>query len=249
MKIKAYAKVNLCLKIFKGRIESKHKLDSIFCIYKKLYDTIKITKNNQPVIYYKQHGKLINIGEDLIAKTLSYLQSKYGWDINYKIVVKKRIPFGAGLGGGSSDAAAIINYLQTINKNTILDFQDIAINLGSDIPFFLTGYPIARVSSWGDKVCPIVNFKPHIQLHINNIYSSTKTVFNALANDPEYKSRVDVDKVIHAYIYKQDFINLVYNDLTKYIIQNNKELQQEFKKYDSHSFFTGAGSTIVTIKG
>ncbi|MCQ3907429.1 MAG: hypothetical protein MJ219_01400 [Mycoplasmoidaceae bacterium] len=73
-------------------------------------------------------------------------------------------------------------------------------------------------------------------------------MFAALEQDPDYVSRVNVNAIINNYLYKQHSLNVVYNDLTKYIIQNYKELQDEYKKYPSPSFFTGAGSTIVTLK-
>lgn len=248
MKIKVYPKVNLCLKIYKNKNESKHNLDSIFYLSNKVHDTIKIIASDKPEVIYKQHGRKIDIAEDIITKTLRYLNIKYKWDVNYKFIVTKRIPFGAGLGGGSADAGAVINFLHNKYRNTILDLLDIASKLGSDIPFFITGYKIARVRGIGEIVSPIYDWQPKIKLHFNGCYSSTVTIFKALDSDPTYQSRVDVDKIIRSHLYKQD-LNLVYNDLTKYIIQNNKKLQEEYRKYDSHSFFTGAGSTIVTLKG
>jgi len=248
MKIKAYAKVNLCLKVYKGYHESKHKIDSVFYLYKKFYDEITIKPSIVPSVVYESKKKKITISECLVSKTLSYLQEKYGWNINYEFRIRKNIPFGAGLGGGSSDAAAIMNFLVQQHPNTILDLKEIAIVLGSDVPFFLSGLDMARVTNIGEEVVKIYNWQPNIHVNLNGIYSSTRLVFEALEKDEEYKSRVDVDKFIKAHLYKQHSINVVYNDLTKYIINNNKKLQDEYRKYDSHSFFTGAGSSIVTIK-
>ncbi|MCQ2956372.1 MAG: hypothetical protein MJ233_00410 [Mycoplasmoidaceae bacterium] len=59
---------------------------------------------------------------------------------------------------------------------------------------------------------------------------------------------MNVDKIIESQLYKQHYKNVVYNDLTKYIIQSYKELQNVYSKYANKSFFTGAGSSIVTLK-
>lgn len=248
MKLKAHAKVNLCLKVYKGLFETKHKIDSIVFLYRKLFDVISIKKFTDLYILYKENGKDISISNCLVSKSLKYLKSKYGFDINYQIVIDKRIPFGSGLGGGSSDAAAVINYVLEHNKPVELDMKEIAVELGSDIPFFLTHYQMARVTGLGEFVTPLYNWKPKIDLTFTNVVCSTKDVFELLEKDKEYTSKVNVDKIIDSKLYKQHFINVVYNDLTKYIIQNYKELQDVYKKYTNKSFFTGAGSTIVTIK-
>ncbi len=248
MELKAYPKVNLCLKVYKEMSESKHKIDSIMCLYKKMHDTIYIKKSNDLYISYKDDGKEIFISDCIVSRSLRYLQNKYDIDINYRIKIVKRIPFGSGFGGGSSDAAAVINYILSKNKPIHLDLKEIAIEIGSDIPFFLTNYLIARVREVGDYVTPIYNWKPKFTVDTNGVICSTTQVFKQLDNDSDYVSRVNVDKIIESHLYKQHYKNVVYNDLTKYIIQNYKELQKVYSKYNNQSFFTGAGSSIVTLK-
>lgn len=248
MKLKAYAKVNLCLKVYKGLEDTKHNIDSVMCLYKKLYDKIWIKKSSELFVFYRENGKQISLSDCSISLALKYLHAKYNIDIAYHIVVTKRIPYGGGLGGGSADAAAVINYVLSQNPQIQLDLREIAIELGSDIPFFLSGYSIARVKGLGHYVAPIYNWKPKFSLHFCDVACSTTKVFTALHNDPDYVSRVNVDRVIENHLYKQHLINVVYNDLTKYIIQSYKGLQEVYKPFGNNSFFTGAGSTIVTIK-
>lgn len=248
MKIKAYPKVNLCLKVYKGLVETKHEIDSVMFLYRKIFDTISIKKASEPFILYIENGKEIHIPDCLVERSLKYLQSKHGLDINYQITITKRIPLGSGLGGGSADAAAVINYILKQNKNIQLDLKEIAVDLGSDIPFFLTHYSMARVKGLGQYVAPIYNWKPKIELHFTPLICSTAKVFASLEQDPDYVSRVNVDKIIQKHLYKQHYLNVVYNDLTKYIIENYKELHDVYKKYPNQSFFTGSGATIVTIK-
>ncbi len=246
MKIKAYAKVNLCLKIFKTKNKTKHKLDSILYLYKKMYDVVKIKKSKEPKVSYYFNNHLMGLDDCLVTKTLKYLHEKFSLNINYHIKIYKHIPIGAGLGGGSSDAAAVINYLLK-KENINLDLEDIALNLGSDIPFFLSRYKIARVKNYGEYVSPIFDWKPKFDVEINNIFVSTEKIFQLLDNDSNFKSKVDVDQILKARIYKQH-LDVVYNDLTKYIIENDKQLYQIAKNFEGKSWFSGAGSSVVTLK-
>lgn len=248
MRIKAYAKVNLCLKVYKGLYESKHRIDSVMMLYKKVHDVIHIRKSNDMYICYEDNGKDINLSDCIVSKSLKYLKAKYDIDVNYNIRIVKKIPYGGGLGGGSSDAAAVINYVLKQNPRIQLDLKEIAIELGSDIPFFLTKYSIARVKGIGEYVTPIYNWRPKIEVHFNKIVCETTKAFKALEADVDYVSKVNVDRLIESHLYKQHYLNVVYNDLTKYIIQNYKELHDVYAKYTNRSFFTGAGSTIVTLK-
>lgn len=248
MKIKAFAKVNLCLKVYKGLCETKHNIDSIMMIYKKIHDDIFIKKSNELYISYKEKNRDIYIPDCLVSKALNYLHCKYDFDMNYNIKIVKKIPFGSGLGGGSADAAAVINYVLQHNKPVQLDLKEIAIELGSDIPFFLSNLKLARVKHLGDYVTPIYNWKPKIELHFSPIACETNKIFELLEADQQYISKVNVDHIIQSHLYKQHYQNVVYNDLTKYIIQNYKELQDIYKSQPHKSFFTGSGSTIVTLK-
>lgn len=246
MKLKAYAKVNLCLKIYKKNDEKKHKLDSVLYLCKNIFDVISIKPSKQTTVSYFYKNHEIQVEDCLVTKTLQYLKEKHNLKQNYQIRIDKQIPIGAGLGGGSSDAASVINFVirgEEIN----LDLKDIAINLGSDIPFFLSKYQIARVKNYGEYVSPVYDWEPKIKLHINNIFVSTQKVFKLLDSDSLYKSTADVDTIIKNHIYKQHS-NVVYNDLTKYIIQSDKQLENLFKEFSGYGWFTGAGSTIVTLE-
>ncbi|XQP55834.1 MAG: 4-(cytidine 5'-diphospho)-2-C-methyl-D-erythritol kinase [Mycoplasmoidaceae bacterium] len=248
MKLKAYPKVNLCLKVYKGLSEGKHRIDSVMLLYKKIHDSIYINKSDRLYVFYKDNGKQVSIPDCLVTKALRYLHNQHDVDVNYKIWIIKKIPYAAGVGGASADAAAVMNYVLKHNPSIQLNLKEVALELGSDIPFFLSKYKIARVREHGEFVSPIYDWDPKVQLHFNGIIASTTKVYASLNNDPDYESRVNVDKIIENHLYKQHSINVVYNDLTKYIIQNYKELQELYKKYPNKSFFTGTGSTIVTLK-
>jgi len=247
MTINSYAKINLCLKVFKKENnESKHQIDSIFYLYKDLYDVINIQPSNTLSVSYLVNNQPITISDCLVTKTLNYMNNKYGWDVNYKITIDKHIPIGSGLGGASSNAAAVINYLLKQNSTTALHLKDIALNLGSDIPFFLTQYEIARVKRYGEYVTPLAKIDTRFELIDTKIHCSTKEIFKLLDEDISYTSQVEPDQVFNILINKQH-LNVVYNDLTKYIIKSNYQLQEWVNKYPE-SWFSGSGGTLVRIK-
>ncbi|MCQ2747822.1 MAG: hypothetical protein MJ223_00870 [Mycoplasmoidaceae bacterium] len=248
MKLKAYPKINLCLKVYKGLSSGKHKIDSIVFLYKKIHDTIHIKKANKLSVIYKEGKKYIELSDCLITRSLQYLNAKYGININYKINVIKRVPFGAGLGGGSSDAAAVINWIMKDYPQHELDLKQIAVELGSDIPFFLTNYQTARVKNLGEYVAPIHDLRLKVRLVISQTFCSTNSIFRALESDKDYVSQVDVNHILRKYLYKQH-LNVVYNDLTKYVIQNYSELKPIYEGIKGEKFFTGSGGTIVVIEG
>lgn len=254
MKLCTYGKLNLCLQIYPATsYVSKHQLDSIFCLYRKVKDIIYIKKAKSLNIKYLNCD--IPQSQCLVLKSLKYLQKKFGWDINYQIKIKKNIHLGAGLGGGSSDAAAVINYLLRHHPHTSLDLEEIALVLGSDIPFFLSGYSFARVKQYGNFVSPIASIKAKYKVLINQQnFIRTKDVFMALDKNKKYHSQVDVNNVFDCLIYRKPIDPPFFNDLTPYILAINPKLNAIYHKVvrqygaNHYVFFTGSGSSIVLLK-
>ena len=106
--IKAYAKVNLKLKIVGKLDNGYHELDMIN-VKISLHDSIYIKESQTTKIEYSNYK--ISEEEDTIYKMVISLKKKFPQLPDLKIYIKKRIPVGFGLGGMSSDAAAILNYL------------------------------------------------------------------------------------------------------------------------------------------
>ncbi|MBP5783657.1 hypothetical protein J6W32_03635 [bacterium] len=99
--------------------------------------------------------------------------------INYQITVFKHIPIGAGLGGESSDCACVLNFLLQSN-NLVLTEElklDLALNVGSDVCFFLSQYQQAYVYEYGNKVIKLPDFSLNYLLALPNTATSTKQVF------------------------------------------------------------------------
>jgi len=160
MKIKAPAKVNIFLKIT-GHKEGYHTLLSRFMQVTDLYDTIRFvpcecetfTIEGCPGVpresntIYKAWRALNEATGDLDLLEFFY---------HHKVVVEKRIPSQAGLGGGSSDAAAFMRLARQVCdlKLSTDELAKIGATIGADIPFFIYDYPSANVSGFGEIVEP-----------------------------------------------------------------------------------------------
>ena len=141
--LKAFAKINLILKVLNKRTDNYH---NIFSLMQKidLYDVITIekkTENNIEIVCDKDLG--ITQEENIVYKTAMALKEYTNYENGALIKIKKNIPVGAGLGGGSSDAATTLILLNNIwrLKLTKDELHNIAIELGSDVPFFLESFP------------------------------------------------------------------------------------------------------------
>ena len=136
------AKINLNLKVINfDRKLKKHKLSSQVAII-KLHDVIEINQSNDLKIVYKdKNRKKIIIKNDLVKKTIKYFDKKYQKKSKFNILVKKQIPVGYGIGGGSSNAASILKFLYKFYEINPKNFFDDAPELGSDVLLFYNQTP------------------------------------------------------------------------------------------------------------
>ena len=109
-KIKSYAKINLSLNVI-GKSKSLHKIESIIS-FLTLHDEIKIRKidnRNHKIKFIGKFSKGIN-SKNTVSKLLENIDKRKLLKNKYQIIIKKNIPSKAGLGGGSMNAASLINF-------------------------------------------------------------------------------------------------------------------------------------------
>ena len=150
MRIKSYAKLNLTLEILGRNSSNMHEISGIFQNI-NLFDEIEILESNFDSV---NTFNFDIIQEDNLAfKALKLMKKELSINNFFKVNIHKNIPLSSGLGGGSSNAAAIIfalNRMMNLNL-TISDMVSISKMLGSDIPFFFTG-GTCYVTGVGEKV-------------------------------------------------------------------------------------------------
>lgn len=159
--IKSFAKVNLYLRILNRRKDNFHNLDTLFARI-GLADTIILKSRKDNLIKIKCASPHISKGPTNICfAAADLLRQRFKIHSGLDIEIRKRIPVGAGLGGGSSDAASVILGLNkywhlNLSKTKLADF---AAKLGSDVAFFIHDVRFALGSGRGDRIKPLTGLK------------------------------------------------------------------------------------------
>ena len=149
-------KVNVYLRITGRREDGMHVMESLFYPLPRPADTIHVELSPQPGITVSCSQPYLRGEHNILAKAYRlYAEAAGGAVPGVAVHLEKHIPVGAGLGGGSSDAAAFLVWLE--GQAQALGPQGlhaVAVRVGADVPFFLCGRP-AWVSGIGDQVTPV----------------------------------------------------------------------------------------------
>jgi 4-diphosphocytidyl-2-C-methyl-D-erythritol kinase len=177
VRIPAFAKINLRLDILGKRADGFHELRTIFQTI-SLHDEIRLRTSRRPGIALTIEGNeslsAEPVQKNLVYRAVEALRGELKIHAGVEISLKKTIPAGRGLGGGSSDAAAaMLGYLRLTGKKlATARILDVAASLGADVPFFLFGGRALGVSK-GDEIYPLADIpKLHIlvvapkQIHV-----------------------------------------------------------------------------------
>jgi 4-diphosphocytidyl-2-C-methyl-D-erythritol kinase len=247
----SFAKVNIFLKIT-GKRDGYHTLISRFMTVRSLYDTIKLEKSDNKKFtiegnfscpleknsIYKAYQLLLEYTKD--SKIENFFKE-------HKIVIDKKIPEFAGLGGGSSNAGTFLNLAnEVLNLNIKKDtLSNIGANIGADVPFFVHGYDSANVSGIGEIVEPYEEDILDIQTYTPDIKCDTPSVYKEFSTN-HYKeySKIDDIKKIPSLEYLKNHKIQEANDLYLPACA----IYPRLKEYeDKYSYFSGSGSTFFDI--
>ncbi len=154
--LSASAKINLWLRVTGKRADGYHEVETRLCPI-SLADEISLSKRTDKAVNLTCSDATVPTDEsNLVLRALrayeSATGSRSGWDIH----LEKRIPHGAGLGGGSSDAAAMLRGLNELGASPLskAELIELAAALGSDVPFFLHE-TVCDATGRGEKVQPV----------------------------------------------------------------------------------------------
>ena len=157
MKFFAPAKVNLSLRVLRKRDDGFHEIETLMAPV-AIFDTLAIERRTGGGLEFICSDPALPADADnLVVRAARSFCGSLGLEPHLRIELKKRIPHGAGLGGGSSDAATTLLALDAIFETRLaqMDIMHIAAEIGSDVPFFL-----ARSAAWcrgrGEIVEPCV---------------------------------------------------------------------------------------------
>lgn len=180
MIVKAHAKINLFLDVVGLRDDGYHELEMVM-VPLDLHDVIEIEiipSYNDDFITcddFRTGPVQYNLG----TRALNAMRAKYGFKQKFNIHIHKRIPMSSGLGGGSSDATAVMLGVCKVlkMKPPLEELLEIARHLGADVPFFLYKTP-AIAKGIGEKIEPIrIKKQYHVLLVMPKVGLSTKEIF------------------------------------------------------------------------
>lgn len=156
MKLEAHAKINWTLNITGKREDGYHLMDMVMQSI-SLYDDLEIHPRTDGRISLQVDGApLAGDQSNLVYRSATLIKATYQVSQGADLRLTKRIPMGAGLGGGSADAAAAIHGLCDLWQLPLTDDEKarLGLQLGADVPYCLYGRP-ARVQGIGERIAPI----------------------------------------------------------------------------------------------
>ncbi|EAU00388.1 4-(cytidine 5'-diphospho)-2-C-methyl-D-erythritol kinase [Campylobacter curvus] len=246
--MKSYAKINIFLKIV-GTRGDYHEILSRFVLLGELFDEINFEKASKFSLESN-----VNIENNIILKAKNELaRAGFANEIDeffssHKITLRKNIPMGAGLGGGSSNAAS---FLVMANESLNLKLSrerlcEIGSKIGADVAFFIHGFKAANVSGIGEKVEEFNDDVPSLEIFTPDVFCSTPEVYKKFRSD--FMQNINVKMA-------NNFANL-----------SSRELLENFKNYELNDlyapcfalypqlkiyrdkFLSGSGSTTFEVK-
>lgn len=247
--MKSFAKINVFLKVV-GTRGNYHEILSRFVLCEQLFDEIDFEKSNSFAIECDNK----EIKENIIQKAIDELK-KAGFSneldeffSSHKIIINKQIPIGAGLGGGSSNAAT---FLLMVNDELNLNIKrenlmQIASKIGADVAFFVSGYKAANVSGIGEIIKDFDDEVPNLNIFTPNVFCSTPMVYQEFRSN--FLQYIDVNAAKKMQnlkskelleIYKNEELNDLFAPCFKLYPQMN-----EFRD----KFLSGSGSSVFSVK-
>ena len=156
LRLRAFAKINLCLHVLGRRPDNYHELRTIFQTI-SLHDTLALSLVANGKISLEVSDATLSAGpENLVWRAIDAMRRELKLGLGVHAKLEKRIPVARGLGGGSSDAAAaLVGVMRLAKKSMPLErLREIAASLGADVPFFLFGGRALAVNR-GDEIYPL----------------------------------------------------------------------------------------------
>ena len=191
----APAKLNLFLHVTGQRPDGYHELQTLFQLL-DWGDELSIEPLDKPGVSRPRASYGVNEADDLAVRAALILQAETSCRQGARIEVNKRIPAGAGLGGGSSDAATVLvvlNRLWECGLN-VDELASIGVRLGADVPVFIRGYS-ALASGVGDELEPVALGERNYLLVFPGFSVSTAEVFSD-AVLPRNSSRISLSEAL-----------------------------------------------------
>lgn len=255
-RVRAPAKLNLTLRVLGRRSDGYHLLDSLI-VPIALFDLVDVqveaSRASEISVRCSPRGAAPEGPDNLVARAARLYLDRTGRSARIRIDLSKQIPAGAGLGGGSSDAAATLRMLNALSPSpaSAADLSRWALELGADVPFFLSGGS-ARMGGVGELLEPteapvdrraglavVFPGAPLETRHVYANYDDLLTTESAVSRIP----RLTVDRGSPYGWLENDLEAAAFR-----ILPIVKDLKRQLRALGAHSaLMTGSGSAVFGI--
>lgn len=252
---KAYGKINIGLDVLRKRSDGYHEVKMIMQTV-SLYDRITITrnKNSSDIVLETNLNFLPTNENNIVYKAAKLIKDEFGISDGLSIKLEKHIPVAAGMAGGSTDAAATLELLNTMYSLNLSkdDLMKRAVTLGADVPYcILKGTALSE--GIGEVLTPLKQLMPcYILIVKPPIYVSTKFVYENLRIN-ELKSHPDIDGIVDA-ISSGDLetMSQKMGNVLESVTEDNYPVISSIKKLMTQngaisSLMSGSGPTVFGI--
>ncbi len=254
-RLKAHAKINLFLEIGANR-NGFHPIDSIF-LKLALHDEMKVRESSEFSIVQKSGYEIPAGTDNILYKVWDGLRGRV--KKAFRIEISKNIPSGGGLGGGSSDAASFLNFLDARYEvfENVQDKMKYAYELGKDIPFFLIPENAAEITGIQDEIRPFMSRSTaRINIFFPGFASPTKEVYSVFdKNVREILTKNEKKDKIKIYLDNCSLELMkdeVFNDLEDPFFDINpgiRDIYEKIKQRSSLALLSGSGSCVYYMPG
>ncbi len=250
----AQAKINLSLRVLGKEPHGFHSIETVF---------LRIALGDDVRVHIREKMRTLRCGvmrdqpqeENLAYRAAELYSRETGWPHGFEIVIKKRIPIGGGLGGGSADAAAVLRILNTLAEKPVPAVQlgELALSLGSDVPFLVSDFAMAIGWGRGEK---LLRLRPlpsrDIHLFLPPFGIDTGEAYALLDRVGGEKAAGKPDFTAEMFADWESAARHSVNDFEAVMRPRYPEIETLLGRADHYGLFyrmSGSGSTIFKIPG
>ncbi len=248
--LKAHAKVNIGLQVKDQREDGLHNIHTVFQEL-ELHDRILIEKQSTDWSIKINNSKIPTNKSNTCIQAYLAVKKQFPEIGGISISLEKNIPSGAGLGGGSSDAAAVLRGLKELFDLPLdnRELSEIAVKIGADVPFFILGGTQIG-NGIGDVLTPLSNsIEGFYLLIVPDIFISTAWAYKALKK--HLKDDIDRPNFAH-FLESNNISNVIFdNDFERIVIPTYPKIGEIkvglLEAGASYASLSGSGSTVFGI--
>ena len=250
----AQAKINLALRVLGKRSDGYHSIETVLLRLELGDDVeVRITRGERSLRCFEMRDKRPE--ENLAYRAAELFANETGWPKGFEIEIRKNVPIGGGLGGGSADAAAVLQILNTLSSKPMASVKllELAGRVGSDTSFLASDYVMAL--SWG-RGERLLRLKPlpsrDIELFFPPFGIDTGEAYALLDESRPPYTGAGPELTTEMFRDWNSAARNSVNDFEPVMRQRHKEIDALLSRGERGGLFyrmTGSGSTVFKVSG